>query len=104
METRSRLIIVDAGLPEPDLNHIIRAPDGEFVACVDLAYPRARVALEYEGEHHLTDPRQWATDIARYEALAGLGWFVLRITKHDVFDGRSALVRRVRTALAARSR
>lgn len=100
METRSRLILIDAGLPEPELNHLIRDRTGAVVACVDLAYPERRVAMEYEGEHHLTDPRQWSRDIRRYEALAAMGWFVVRITKTDVFGGRAEFVRRVRRALA----
>ena len=103
METRCRLILLDAGLPEPALNHVVRDRRGQFVACVDLAYPMHKIAIEYEGEHHLKDPEQWAKDIARYESLAAAGWFVIRVTKADVFDARRDLVRRVRTALRARA-
>lgn len=102
METRSRLILIDGGMPEPELNYFVRDPRGRVVACVDLAYPERRVAVEYEGEHHLTDPRQWARDIARYEMLGELGWIVIRATKADVFDGRAAFVRRVERALRRR--
>lgn len=103
METRCRLILLDAGLPMPALNHTVLDRDGNFVACVDLAYPLEKVAVEYEGEHHLNDPEQWARDIARYEALAAAGWFVIRVTKSDVFEGRADLVRRVKTVLRARA-
>ena len=103
-ETRCRLIIVDAGLPEPLLNHAVFDSIGGLIGVVDLAYPELRIAIEYEGEHHLRDPEQWAKDIARYEALAGAGWFVIRVTKNDVFDGRAGLVRRVRSAIRSRRR
>ncbi|MBD3941387.1 DUF559 domain-containing protein [Microbacterium sp. NEAU-LLC] len=103
METRCRLILVDAGLPEPELNHEVRGADGGLVACVDLAYAGHKIAIEYEGEHHLTDPDQWTKDIARYEALAAAGWFVIRVTKSQVFDARGDLVLRVRRALSARA-
>ncbi len=103
METRCRLILSDAGLPEPELNHVVFDGNGDFVACVDLAYPGQKIAIEYEGEHHLRDAGQWAKDIARYEALAAAGWFVIRVTKADVFDARSDLVRRVRHALRSRA-
>lgn len=103
METRCRLILLDAGLPTPELNHAVFDARGEFVACVDLAFPAQKVAIEYEGEHHLKDSAQWAKDIARYEALAAAGWFVIRVTKSDVFAGRIDLVRRVRAALRARA-
>lgn len=96
METRCRLILLDAGLPEPELNVDVFDSRGEFVACVDMAYPTLKIAIEYEGEHHLTSPAQWARDIARYEALAAAGWFVVRATKRDVFDNRGGLVARVR--------
>jgi hypothetical protein len=102
METRCRLIIVDAGLPEPLLNHAVFDALGGLIAVVDLAYPELRIAIEYEGEHHLRDPEQWAKDIARYEALASAGWFVIRVTKNDVFDGRAGLIRRVRSAVRSR--
>jgi hypothetical protein len=104
METRCRLILLDAGLPEPELNHAVVDDDGQFVACVDLAYPAQKIAIEYEGEHHLKDAEQWAKDIARYEALAAAGWFVIRVTKADVFDARADLVQRVRRALHTRAR
>ena len=59
-----RLTVIDAGLPQPEVNYdVIEA--GRWLGQVDLAYPELRIAIEYEGEHHLTDPLQWAEDIAR---------------------------------------
>lgn len=101
-ESWARCIIVDAGLPEPELNHDVY-DGGEWLACVDLAYPRRRVAVEYEGEHHLLSPEQWARDIHRYERLQAAGWRVVRVTKADVFGDPAALLRRVRAAVAARA-
>lgn len=100
-ESWLRLELVDAGLPEPELNFEIRFA-GELEASVDLAYPDAKVAVEYEGEHHLTDPEQWNRDIRRYERLAELGWLVVRVTKVELFDEPHLVVRRVRKALASR--
>lgn len=101
-ETHARLILTDAGLPEPELNYDIFV-DGVRIACSDLAYPELLIAMEYEGEHHLLDPQQWARDIARYEALAASGWLVIRITKGELAGAREDLVRRVRAAIAQRS-
>lgn len=98
-ETRCRLLLVDAGLPEPVLNHHVYDERGRFVACVDLAYPDRRVAVEYEGEHHLHDPDQWARDIRRHERLREAGWVVIRVTKDDLFRSPAALVARVRRVL-----
>ena len=99
-ETWARLILLDAGLEEPELNVDIRVA-GVHEACVDLAYPRQRTAIEYEGEHHLTDPEQWAHDIARYERLASAGWRVVRVTRTELFGAPERFVRRVRAALTA---
>ena len=102
-ETWVRLALIDAGLPEPELNVSVRSDDGRQLAVVDLAYPDLRVAIEYEGEHHLFDPRQWTRDIARHEELAAHGWVVIRVTKLDLLGGGSSLVARVRRAIAARA-
>ncbi|MGM1029028.1 MAG: DUF559 domain-containing protein [Actinomycetota bacterium] len=101
-ETRSRLAIVDAGLPEPVVQFEVWV-DGVLSAVIDLAYPEWRIAIEYEGEHHLTDPAQWARDIRRQELLESLGWIVIRVTKADLRNGGAALVDRVRRAIARRT-
>lgn len=101
-ETHCRLTLVDAGLPEPHLNFDVYV-GGIRLGCVDLAYPRWRIAIEYEGEHHLLDPEQWARDIRRYERLAAAGWLVVRVTKPELFGDRRTFVSRVRAAITARS-
>lgn len=97
-ETWMRLVIVDAGLPEPHANLDV-FDAGAWLAQVDLAYPRHKVAMEYEGDHHRTDPRQWAVDIQRVERLAEAGWRVIRVTREDIFVQPSQFVARVRRAL-----
>ncbi|NYI70275.1 hypothetical protein GGQ54_000835 [Naumannella cuiyingiana] len=78
-ETLLRLALVLAGLPEPQCNVWIR--DGATrVARVDLYYPRWRVAIEYEGDHHRTERRQWNRDIERYAELGRLGVHTVRVT------------------------
>lgn len=36
------------------------------------------VIIEYEGEQHRGDQKQWNCDIRRYEELAAAGWIVIR--------------------------
>lgn len=100
-ETWLRLTLVDGGMPEPDLQFEVRC-DGRLVARLDTAYVEARVAVEYEGEHHLTNRRQWQRDIRRYEDLTRLGWLVIRVTADDLFRQPAALVARVRSAVSSR--
>lgn len=97
MESRCRLILVRAGLPEPALNIDIDGPLG-FLACVDMAYPRYRVAIEYQGQLHGT---RYSKDIERIEALRRAGWIVIQVT--SALIGRpDELVARVREALVSR--
>lgn len=51
-ESKLRCLIVRAGLPEPMLNIDAYSDDGRFLACIDLAYPRKKVAIEYHGLVH----------------------------------------------------
>jgi hypothetical protein len=79
-ETRLRLALTRAGLPEPAMNAPILLP-GYGTAHGDLVYAEALLVLEYEGEHHLTDPEQWAADLRRFNAYAASGWTAIRVTK-----------------------
>ncbi|HYI50650.1 MAG TPA: DUF559 domain-containing protein [Microbacterium sp.] len=102
METWVRLIIADAGLAEPVTDHDVFDDRGRFVGCVDLAYPLLRIAIEYEGDQHRTDPRQWQRDIEKHEQLADLGWRVIRVSRDHVFAEPESIVRRVRSAISSR--
>jgi len=94
-ESRVRCILIAAGLPEPELN--VDVYDGvRFLACVDLAYPRQRVAIEYHGMLH---GMQWARDAERVAALRAAGWTVIEVTA-PLLKSPEELVRRVRQALA----
>ena len=86
METRARLAFVEAGLPEPALNATVHGPDGHFLARVDFLWREAGVVVEYEGDQHRTDRRQWQNDIARVRLLEDSGLRVIRITSADLFD------------------
>ncbi|WP_426625480.1 hypothetical protein ACPPVW_05300 [Leifsonia sp. McL0607] len=94
-ETRLRLLLEDARLPAPLLNHELRDASGGFVARVDLAYPRERIALEYEGDVHRVDRPTWQKDIRRRERVEDLGWRMVRVTADDL-RSPGELIRRVR--------
>ncbi|MEJ3748904.1 DUF559 domain-containing protein [Actinomycetes bacterium KLBMP 9797] len=94
MESRLRLLLIDAGLPRPVAQHDIRDAKGRFVARVDLAYPRLRIAIEYEGDHH-RERVHFQQDVHRLNALRGLGWLVLRFTAEDVLRNAERTVHQV---------
>lgn len=83
METRLRLLLVDAGTPPPAAQFEVRAADGTLAGRVDLAWPEHRLAVEYDGDHHRT-PEQFRRDVYRLNHLRLAGWTVLRFTADDV--------------------
>lgn len=101
-ETWTRLTLIDGGLPEPALDFDVYDDAGSFVGCVDLAYVGQRIAIEYEGDQHRTDPVQWQRDVDKHERLADLGWRVVRVTRDQLFDEPEILVARVRRLLRSR--
>lgn len=46
----------------------------------DLSYPHLRIAIEYEGAHHLTHRWQWTSDISRERDFNDHGWIYIRVT------------------------
>jgi very-short-patch-repair endonuclease len=97
-ESRVRVALALAGL-EPVPQYEVRS-HGRFVARVDLAWPEAKLALEYEGAHHFEDA-QIVRDDERLERLKAAGWRVIRISAAGLRD-LDALVESVRAALAGR--
>ncbi|MDQ0849688.1 hypothetical protein QFZ65_001626 [Arthrobacter sp. B3I9] len=96
-ETRLRLALARAGLPEALLNLPTELRDG-VVRQPDLSYPDYLVAAEYDGEGH-SEAGQVARDIAREEDFSQAGWLLVRLSKrHLTADARSA-VAKVRAAL-----
>jgi very-short-patch-repair endonuclease len=93
METAMRLLVVDAGLPEPDLHVAVHDPEGRFLGRADMVWPAERVALEYDGDHHRTDRGTFHGDRRRGNGFAANGWIVIRATSADLRDPAPMLAR-----------
>ena len=100
-ETRSRLLIVRAGLPEPTVGFTVHNDRGDFVGTPDLFYPLYRVAIEYEGDGHRANDQVFRDDIERAELFQDAGCRYVRATADDVARPHR-LVARVRNALLQR--
>lgn len=101
METRLRLLLVDAGAPRPTAQHDVTDGRGRFIGRVDLAYPKWRIAIEYEGDHH-RERSHFRRDIARLNDLRDNDWLVLRFTADDVLRHPARIVRQVASAIRER--
>lgn len=87
-----------AGLPVPAVNPTLFY-NGAFMGRVDMLYQAWGLIIEYEGEQHLTDARQWQKDIARVNDFADIGLRTIRATAADARDP-SALIERIRAHIA----
>lgn len=104
-ETRTRLLLRAASdIPDPIPQLVVCDDRGRFVGRVDFGWRELRTALEYQGDHHRVDKKQWRRDAVRTAELAAAGWLVLPITAHDLFVDRRGFVVRVGEALARRAR
>jgi hypothetical protein len=91
--------LVAAGLPEPVAQHVVAGADGQFLARVDLAYPDARIAIEYDSFEHHTGKVALVRDSARRNALTAAGWTVVSATAADLQRGCRQLTRDLRRVL-----
>ncbi|MDR6868624.1 hypothetical protein J2Y69_003248 [Microbacterium resistens] len=98
-ETALRLAIVRSGLPEPVPGWELRDGRRRFVARLDLAYPRWRIATEYDGRQHAEDPAQFARDADRWDAVRREGWTLVRVLSHHMGGRAEIATGRVREAL-----
>ncbi len=98
-ESYLRLLLIEAGLPRPLTQISVSGADGLPIAYLDMGWPDLMVAVEYDGDHHRLDRRQYLKDIRRMELLERLGWLIIRVVAEDL---PAEIVRRVRYALEAR--
>lgn len=98
-ETRLRLAVVGAGLPEPDLDVDVLDENGAMIGCTELAYPRWRILIEFEGDHHRVSRAQWDRDIEKHARCVALGWNVLRYTACHLHPSTEPAVTGIRDAL-----
>jgi very-short-patch-repair endonuclease len=93
-------LLIRAGLPRPQTQIAVCDEFGDLVVYLDMGWEEVKVAVEYDGEQHRSDRRQYTWDIRRSEMLERLGWIVIRVVAGD---RQSDVIRRVRAALARRA-
>lgn len=99
METRLRMLIVLAGLPEPEVGVRLFNDDGTWRRRFDLCYRRIKLVVEYEGRHHAEDIGQWATDLERNDELDEDGYHVIHVAAEGVFKRPEYTLQRIRRRL-----
>jgi hypothetical protein len=102
METRLRMLLVLAGIPEPQVNMSVHDVDGQPVRRFDLSWPEVKVIVEYDGRHHVERVEQWESDLARREEIDDEGWRILVVVASGVYADPGRTVARVHALLRAR--
>jgi uncharacterized protein DUF559 len=97
-ETWLRLLLIDSGFPCPTTQIPVHER-WRLVAVLDMGWETYKVAVEYDGDHHRTNRRQYAKDHWRMRKVEAIGWIVIRVIAED---SPGDTVRRVLTALRRR--
>ena len=99
-ETRLRMTLVRAGLPQPETQIALKDPEGRVRVRLDVGWREWKVAVEYDGAQHWVDKKQRAWDIERMAMLEASGWVVVRVSA-GMLCRPGVVVRRVLEKLRA---
>jgi very-short-patch-repair endonuclease len=100
METRLRWLLLQAGLPRPQVQTDLHDDKDRFVGRADLYYRASRLVLEFDGGNHR---ERLVDDDRRQNRLIDAGFTVLRFTTADLRGRPEVVVAQVRSALATPS-
>jgi hypothetical protein len=98
METRLRWLLIQGGLPLPQVQANLTDSDGRFVGRADVYYPSARLVIEYDGANHRD---RLVDDDRRQNLILAAGYRLLRFTASDVHRRPDVVQAQVRGALLA---
>lgn len=80
-ESRTRLWLLDAGFPRPRTQIAVSTDIGPCF--LDMGWEEYKVAVEYDGDQHRSNRRQYVRDGRRLRALERQGWIVIRVIAED---------------------
>ncbi|MFD5600319.1 DUF559 domain-containing protein [Leucobacter sp. NPDC058333] len=99
METLLRLILEAYGLAKYfQLQCEIYDEEG-FIGRFDLVCEELKLIVEYDGEQHRTDQRQYLRDLRRLDRARAEGYLVMRFHAGEVLRGHRQIAERVAHAL-----
>lgn len=102
METRLRMLIVLAGLPEPTVDLQVCDEDGTLKRRYDLCYREIKLIVEYDGRQHAEDTKQWHRDLERREELDDGDYRILVVTSPGIYREPEQTLLRIRRQLIKR--
>lgn len=94
MESEARLVMIDYGLPKPELQYEIRGPGG-VVWRVDFAWPDQRIVAEYESVDWHAGRLELIRDRTRLAGIQESGWTVVPMVVDDIRRHPARLAQRL---------
>lgn len=79
-ESEARLLFLDSGLPEPQLNVPVRDEWGSLIGIADFVWWERGVVGEYDGDQHRTDRTVWQYERDRRARFEANGWTYVEMT------------------------
>jgi very-short-patch-repair endonuclease len=99
METMLLQALRKHGLPEPVVQHVVLDAAGQFIARPDAAYPKLRIAIEYDSKQEHSDEFQIAHDAARRNRLSAAGYIVMSARHADLRAGGTEICNLIEAAI-----
>lgn len=90
-ESSTRLVLLEAGLPEPSLQHELTISGRP--AFLDMAWPSIRLGLEFDGKLKYADADARYREKRRQEQAEDQGWSFVRVGFPDLQDPRRLVSR-----------
>jgi hypothetical protein len=97
-EARFVRLVQEAGLPMPEMNASLATRDG--IKVIDALWRCVGKGVEIDGHAYHFDPRSWAGDLARQNAVQLAGVVLLRIAAHRLWSDPAGVVQELRSFLA----
>jgi very-short-patch-repair endonuclease len=85
MESRLRVKLQQSRFPRPVVNYKIHHPHTGENWFADLAFPKLKIAIEYQGAEFHTSKESLSKDSRKISALQGLNWNVIPVTSNEIF-------------------
>lgn len=98
-ESKLRLLLVLAGLPEPVVNHTEYDDRGWVKRRFDLSWPGKKLAVEYDGRQHAESRQQWEHDVDRREGLDVDGWRLVVVLSRGLYREPGRTLERITRAM-----
>ena len=98
-ESLVRVLLHFAGLRDVVVQHAVRDPLTGATYLLDLAFPRRRVAVEYDGKHHLLPAQQAADEVRRGRLSDLLGWRFVVVRAEELYGAPGGVLARVALAI-----